>query len=180
MVQAFKCEVNMSYSYTSTETATFTLTHAKYLSAKVTTDLKRMQRFYGFPSDLKIDQFESELTQLLKHGYLEKVYYGFKRNEDWIEPTLMYTASELNITTNDDPGKIRPGKNISDAVFYSFLEYSSTWNLLSDEERYSFDNNLPFQRGTAKTPGINGYLDDDRTYSSGGRALSRSSVRSYT
>ena len=37
----------MSYSFTATETKTFTLTHARHLAAKVTADLKRLQRLYG-------------------------------------------------------------------------------------------------------------------------------------
>ena len=169
----------MSYSYTTTETKTFTITHAKHIAAKVATDLKRMQRFYGRPDNLAIDNFESEVIELLKHGYLKKVSYGFQKNEKWIEPTLIYEANELNITANDDPGKVRPGKNIEGAVFCSFLEYSNTWYSLSEKEKEEFDESLPMQRGTGKTPGISGYLDNDRTYSSGGRALSRSSVRSY-
>lgn len=169
----------MSYSYTATETNTFTITHAKHIAAKVATDLKRLQRFYGKPYDSSINDYESEVIELLKHGYLEKVSYGFKRNGDWIEPTLMYTASELDHAANDDPGKIRPGKDISGATFYSFLEYSSAWLALSDEEKTAFKGGLAVQRGTASTPGINGYLESDQTYSSGGRTLSRSSVRSY-
>ena len=35
----------MTYSYT--QTTTFTITHVRHLVAKVSTDLKRMQRFYG-------------------------------------------------------------------------------------------------------------------------------------
>ena len=37
-------------SYTITETTTFTVTHARHMAAKVSADLKRMQRFYGYPS----------------------------------------------------------------------------------------------------------------------------------
>lgn len=172
----------MSYSSTQTvtKTSTFTSTHASYIAAKVATDLKRMQRFYGKPYDEAIYNFEAEVILLLKHGYLKKVFYGFKRNGLWIEPTLIYTSSELSAAANDDPGKIRPGQDITNAVFYSFLEYSDTWFNLSDKERESFEKNLPIQRGVGSIPGINGYLDNDRTYSSGGRALSRSSVRSFS
>ena len=35
----------MSYSLSYTESLTFTVTHARHMSAKVATDLKRMQRF---------------------------------------------------------------------------------------------------------------------------------------
>ena len=78
----------MSYSFTATETKTFTLTHAKHLAAKVTADLKRLQRLYGDVSDERIAQFEGEAAELLRQGYLGTVTYGFKRDGSWIEPTL--------------------------------------------------------------------------------------------
>lgn len=169
----------MSYSYSSTESTSFTVTHAKHIAAKVATDLKRMQRFYGSPSDSRINDYESEITELLKHGYIEKVSYGFQKGEEWIEPTLIYTAKELGYSANDDPGKIRPGKDISGAYFRSFLEHSSAWYALSEREKSNFKRYLSCQRSAGTTPAICGYLEDDRTYSSGGKALTRSSVRSY-
>lgn len=171
----------MSYSFTSSDSITFTLTHAKHLGAKVATDLKRMQRFYGYPSDSSIADYETEIIEFLKNGYLGTVTYGFKRGDNWIEPTLRYSARELNgIDANDDdPGKVRPGADISGASFYSYLTYSSKWYQQSESERNSFKNGLPFKRGGANEPGISGYLASDRTYSSGGRALDRSTVKSF-
>ena len=75
----------MSYSYSSSESQSFTITHAKKIAAKVATDLKRMQRFYNEPSDSRIEEYEEEITQFLKAGYLDKVSYGFKKNGNWIE-----------------------------------------------------------------------------------------------
>ena len=68
----------MSYSYTLTETTAFTRTHAIHIAAKIATDLKRMQRLYGFPSDSEIHRYELEAVELLKEGYLGTVTYGFK------------------------------------------------------------------------------------------------------
>lgn len=171
----------MSTTFTLSETTTFTLTHARHMAAKVATDLKRLQRFYGSPSDLDINQYETEVIELLKAGYLRKVAYGFMRNGNWIEPTLQYTARDLSgVSANDDdPGRIRPGMDVSNATFYSFLTYNSAWNNLSQAEREAFENHLPFKRGGASEPGVTGYLNSDRTYSSGGRALDRASVRSF-
>lgn len=171
----------MSSSYTISDTATFTVTHAKHMAAKVATDLKRLQRLYGFPSDADISTYEDEIIELLKGGYLGTVTYGFRRNDKWIEPALKYTARELSGASSDDndPGKIRPGADISEASFYSYLTYSSAWYNLTDSEREVVRGRLPFRRGGAPEPGINGYLSNDRTYSSGGRALERSSVRSF-
>lgn len=167
--------------YTYSETTTFTATHAKHIAAKVATDLKRMQRFYGSPSDNDITSYEAEVIELLKDGYLKTVTYGFRRNGSWIEPTLQYSARDLagTSTDDDDPGRIRPGANISGASFYSYLTYSKAWFNLSDAEKDAFKKRLPFQRSNAPEPGTSGYLSNDRTYSSGGRALDRASLRSY-
>lgn len=170
----------MTYSYTYSETRTFTITHAKHIAAKVSTDLKRLQRFYGKPSDIAIADYESEIIALLKSGYLETVTYGFRQNGNWIEPTLIYTARELaDGITNDDPGRIRPGAKIDGASFYSYLTHSTAWHNLSQSEKDKFEMDLPFQRNGAPEPALLGYLSEDRTYSAGGRALYRASLRSY-
>lgn len=172
----------MSYSYTLSESTTFTLTHARHMAAKVATDLKRIQRFYDLPTDAHIAEYEAEATEFLKSGYLGTVTYGFRRNGSWIEPTLRYTARDLDgaSASDDDPGRIRPGADVSGATFYSYLTYSTAWDRLSEAERAAFRHGLPFQRSGAAAPSVVGYFASDRVYSSGGRALDRSSVRSLS
>ncbi len=171
----------MTQSFTLTATQTFTITHAKHMAAKVATDLKRMQRFYGEPRNSQIDKYEAEIIELLKFGCVGTVFYGFRRNGNWIEPTLKYTARELagGAANDDDPGKVGPGANIEGAFFYSFLTYSDVWSRMSPSDRVAIKDRLPFQREDAAEPGISGYLSNDLIYSSGGRALYRASVRSY-
>jgi len=169
----------MSYSYT--ETSTFTVTHARHMAAKVATDLKRLQRFYGNPSDERIAQFEAEVTELIKAGHLGTVTYGFQRNGSWIEPTLRYTARDLAGTTANDgnPGRIQPSADITGAVFKSYLTYSAAWHQLTPAQQTAFEAALPFTRNGAPEPGITGHLANDRTDPSGGRAIDRSCVRSF-
>lgn len=171
----------MSSSYTITESTTFTVTHARHMAAKVATDLKRMQRFYGSPSDADIAEYEAEVTEFLKEGYLGTVTYGFRRDGNWIEPTLRYTARDLagSPGNDDDPGRIRASANVVGAFFYSYLTYSSAWHHLQEPDKEAFHKRLPFRRGGAPEPGVSGYLAGDRTYSSGGRAIDRASVRSF-
>jgi hypothetical protein len=171
----------MSYSYTDAETRSFTVTHARHLAAKVATDLKRMQRFYGSPDDARIARYEAEITELLKDGYLGTITYGFKLGDKWIKPTLRYTARDLAglAANDDDPGRVQPGANIEGATFSSYLTHSAAWDRLSEQEKGKFEERLPFKRGGAAEPGVDGYFSDDRTYSSGGRALNRASVRSF-
>lgn len=166
-------------SHSVTDTATFTRTHAVHIAAKVATDLKRMQRFYGEPSDEWIRKFEAEVIELLKGGYMDTVTYGFERNDCWIEPTLAYTARDLSgvATGDDDPGRIRPGSSIDGASFSSYLTHNSAWRKLSPEQREEFARRLPFQRSVGSAPGVNGRWDKDLTYSAGDRALDRTTLR---
>lgn len=163
-------------SYSVSTSDTFSLTHAKHMAAKVATDLKRMQRLYGKPSDTQIADYEAECIALLKAGYFGEMTYGFRRNGDWIEPTLRYRARDLAgaSAADDDPGRVPPGADISGASFYSYHVYGPGWDAATQSERDSF----PHPRVGAPTPGVNGYMIDDNTYSAGGKALGRSSVRS--
>ena len=171
----------MSYSTTATESRTFTVTHARHLAAKVAADLKRLQRLYGHITDQRIEEFEGEVTELLRQGYLGTVTYGFQRNDKWIEPTLRYTAADLaGSGTDDDPGRVPPGKDISGAKFHSYLTYSPAWHALTSDERAAVRRQLPLQRVSGAESAVsNGYFADDKTYFSGGRSLGRASVRSY-
>ncbi len=166
-------------SYTYNETQAFTVTHAKYVAAKAATDLKRMQRFYGYPNDTDIVRYETEMIELLRNGYLGTVTYGFIKQGKWIEPTIIYNARELSAGIDDDPGRVPVGINIDGAHFYSYLTYSNKWDKLSWEEKDKFKKGLPFYRGGADEPTINGYLSQDKTYASGGKSLNRSIVKSY-
>ena len=171
----------MTTSFTSTDSVSFTFTHARHIAAKVATDLKRVQRFYGAPSDLSIADYEAELIALMKGNYLSTVTYGFRRDGAWIVPTMRYTAQDLSgaAANDDDPGRIRPGADITDASFYSYLPYSAAWDRLTDTERAALERILPFRRNGAPEPGVKGYFSPDLVYSAGGRALNRNSVRSW-
>lgn len=168
-------------SYSITASTTFTVTHARHMAAKVAADLKRMQRFYGCPSDTDIVNYESEIIELLKAGYLGTLTVGFKRNNQWIEPTLRYTARDLvgMAANDDDPGRVLPECDVSGASFYNYLTYSAAWEALPESEKEEFKRRMPLYRTNATQPTVNGYLVDDKTYSAGGRALSRASVRTY-
>lgn len=168
-------------SYTITESATFTVTHARHMAAKVSADLKRMQRFYGHPSDSDIVSYESEAIELLKAGYFGTLTVGFLRGGQWIEPTLRYTARDLaGMAANDeDPGRVLPGRDISGATFHNYMTYSTAWDVLTESQKDDFKRRMPFYRTGMAQPTVNGYLVDDKTYSAGGRALTRASVRAY-
>ena len=170
----------MSDSFTISESKTFTITHAKKIASKVKTDLDRIRRYYGSPSTVWIKEYEVELIELLINGYLDVVVYGFKRDGSWIPPTLEYASDELYYGYyDDDPGRIKPGHDVSNANFTSYLKYSTALDKLTASERDRFKKGLPFYRNGANEPSANGYFERDKTYSAGGRALNRSILRPY-
>lgn len=164
-----------SYTYQYT----FTLTNAKYLAAKVATDLKRIQRFYGEPSDYRIQYYEEELIALLKEGYLDTITYGFKKNGYWIKPTIRYKSTDFlgSNGLDDDPGRIPANHDVTGATFCSLLEKNSKWDALTLTQQKAFEDSLSINRSYGSTPGVDGYFGSDLSYSSGGQSLNRSSLK---
>lgn len=165
-------------TYTTTQTETFTIVHAKYLASKVATDLKKFQRFYtDGPTDAWIDQYERELAVFLKYKAVKWVVYGFKRGDKWTEASVRYTMlADGTLANDDDPGKIRPGLDVSGAKFSSFMSYD--YSALTDQQRKTLEGELPFQRGDGSVPELEvGYWADDLNYGAGGRGLGRATVR---
>ena len=169
----------MTYTTTHTETSTFTHTHAVHIAAKVATDLKRMQRFYGMPSDSDIADYKNEVIELMKTDCLGTVIYGFRRNKNWVEPTLRYTAQDLTVSASNDndPGRVRPGAIVDGASFGSYLTYSENWHRLNGQQKNAILDLLPIKRTSAPAPGSSGNWVNDLNYSAGGRALHRSSLK---
>lgn len=169
----------MSSSSTVTESGTFTVTHAKRIASKVAADLLRLQRFYINPTTAWIDAYEAELVELLAHDVLNDVVYGFQRNGKWTEAALKYVALPGGeLTTDDDPGKIRANLDITGAHFTSFLTYNAKWHAMSATQQAAIRAGCTFQRGTATAPPLEvGNWVADRNYSAGGRGLGRNSVQ---
>lgn len=167
----------MSNSYTYSETENFTVTHARHIAAKVSTDLLRFTRFYRNPTIEQINDYETELTALLKGGYLDKVIYGFYRDGKWIEALMYHALPDGTLIGDDDPGKIRPGTDVPGESFTSHLWKNDNWRKLSKQEQDTFYATLPIKRSScAEMPLESGYWSSDLNYSAGGRGLSRSTI----
>ncbi|HEY4502096.1 MAG TPA: hypothetical protein VJJ20_03470 [Candidatus Paceibacterota bacterium] len=166
-------------AYTTTDTESFTLNHARQIASRVAADLLRFQDFYGAPSTGRIDEYEAELVELLKHDVVEEVIYGFKRNGNWTLAAIKYNPLAGGVLpASDDPGKIKPNLDITGAHFGSFLSYRPKWYLMSPLERARIRSVCPIERGDAVLPGLEqGSWAIDRFYGAGGRGLQRSSVR---
>lgn len=169
----------MSYTFVQTSTTTFTITHARQIASKIGADLKRMQEFYGAPSDEKIANYETEIAVLLKHDVLENITYGFRRDKQWTSAALRYEAkSGAILGAGDDPGRIPRNVDISGASFYSFLSKNKRWVALSDTEKNAIEKELPISREDGSEPKIEGggNWTADRNYVAADRGVARSKI----
>lgn len=161
-------------TYSSTTTSTFTRTHAKYLASKAAADLRQMQRFYGRPSDSEISDYIVEMVTLLAGGYLHSVEYGFKKGRNWVVALRYVVRTDGSIATDDRPGRVTVGADVSRANWYSYLRYSRKWLNLSEDEQQNIESELPVSRTPAPEPQTgNGYWTDDKRYSKAAVTLSR-------
>ena len=166
-------------TYTFTQTSTFTRTSARYIASKVVTDLRRMNFYYGKPTEEQIDKFYAELVELLVLGYVESVEYGFKQEGKWIV-SLFYEVRSDGSLTDNRAGGVHARANITGATWFSFLTYNGKWFLLSENERAPIEAGLPIRRSTGQAPQHgNGYWVTDRMYSADGVGVQRRTFRPY-
>src|SRR4051812_17930446 len=92
---------------TGTLTASFTLTEARYVAAKIGADLRMINGIYGRPALADIDDFVEEAAMLLRDGYLGTVSYGFRETSTnlW-KFRLRYTATTGGHLLDSRPGNL--------------------------------------------------------------------------
>lgn len=166
---------------TFTTSSTFTRSNARELSSKVASDLGYFQILYDKPTDAEIADYDTELTELLAGGYVERVTYGFKRDDTWVAALRYEVKLDGSIQTDDLAGRIRSimGKNVAGAAFTSSLLHSPKWNLLTEAQQAAIESSLPIKRVTRPEPSTGGaYWAVDRSYSSGSGGVNRSTLKS--
>ena len=165
---------------TYTRTQTGTITHARYVAAKIAADLSRLRRLVGTntPTDENIRKFEKEAIMLLRDEYLDEVTYGFQKNDIWvlaIKYKAQYGRDGSCVIKDDSPGGIRPDTQVVGSYFTSFLTYSNKWWGLSDEKQRVYKKTLPIERvGGTEPDGDWGEYDKD--YASGNIGVKRKKI----
>jgi len=169
--------VTVTSSYTLSESGTYSESSAKYVSSKIATDLRQVQRYYGRPTNTEIDDYALEAALLSYRGFVDKVIYGFKRNGAWVL-ALEYTSVNGTLVADDRAGGIYRDAEVAGLPFTSFLHYNTSWSRFGGVERDAFIKVLPFTRTTAPAPGYTGgYHVSDRSYSANGSGFTRSTYR---
>lgn len=165
----------MSFTYTET----FTLAHAKELSAKVVADLYQCSLLYDRPAAVGIASYRDELTVLLSRGFVEAYEFGFTENGRRLL-TWQYsvTTSGALAGGSSASGGLYSKGSVARAGYFNFLTFSRKWFDLTADEQTKIEQMLPFVR----TPGVlpvdgNGYWTTERTYAAGGVIVQRRNYR---
>jgi hypothetical protein len=139
---------------TATRAATFTITDARYVGAKIGADLRLLNVLYGRPTVASIDNYVEEAALLLRDGYLDTVDYGFRdaAANSW-KLRLRYAAVRGGYLLNDPPGRLPTEAAVAGYPFYSYLTYSSAFNALTPAGQGRVREALPFPRAGANEPG---------------------------
>lgn len=167
-------------SSTFTVTNVFTITNAEYLSSKVAADMHICSRYYGEPCEAAVRNYSDELSVLLNGEYVSKYEFGFKLNGNRVVCWCYSVSPCGGIECDDSAGKVYYGKLPEGAVYYNYLWRSQKWWDLSVPEREAVEVTLPVQRTSGSPPGDgNGYWASDKSYSSGGVCLGRTTFRPY-
>ena len=137
---------------TRTVSESFTLTHAKHLASKVTSDMWRCRQLYGRPSESDINNYGTELALLLRDGYVSAYEFGFdidnKRVLSW-----RYTVENGDLSAADErPGAIVSGVDVSAASIFNQLTRSTAWSKLLQADREKIEADLPIKRVTKDGP----------------------------
>lgn len=138
---------------TATKTATFTITDARYVGAKIGADLRLLNSLYGCPSLVTIGNFTEEAALLLRDGYLATVDYGFwdATANSW-KLRLRYTATTGGYLLNDRPGKLPTRAAVTGYPFLSYLTYSASFHALTAAQQDVVRDALPVRREGADEP----------------------------
>lgn len=164
-----------------TRSASFTLTEARYVGAKVGADLRMLHNLYGKPALSTIDAYVEEIALLLRDGYLKTVDFGFRQSSlnAWTF-RLRYTATTGGHLLDNRPGSLPTNAAVAGLPFYSFLDYSWKFHNLSSSEQDKITKALPITRGTADEPtAANGTFTSGHGYARNGAGVSRDVYTAY-
>ncbi|GLZ29371.1 hypothetical protein Lesp02_15610 [Lentzea sp. NBRC 105346] len=140
---------------TRTASASFTITEARYVGAKIGADLRMINSLYGRPALTDIDDYTEEVALLLRDGYLGTVDYGFKDTtaNAW-KLRLRYTATTGGQLLDSRPGNLPATQSVASYGWSSYLTYSLKFLLLTSAQQATVKERLPIARVGMAEPTI--------------------------
>lgn len=160
---------------TRTASASFTITEARYVGAKVGADLRMINSLYGRPALTDIDDYTEEVALLLRDGYLGTVDYGFQdMSANAWRFRLRYTATTGGQLLDTRPGSLPATASVAGYSWSSYLTYSPKFQLLTSAQQATVKDQLPITRvGAAEPTTSAGSIRSGHGYSRNGVGVNR-------
>jgi hypothetical protein len=163
---------------TFTTSSTFTRTHAKHLAAKVIADLYQCSMLYDRPDEDDVEDYETELIEMLANEYVYSYEFGFKINGKRLLSWHYTVGPDGGLHGDADAGGIYARATVAHASYFNFMTYSDKWSKLTATQQASFKKGLPIDRTPGSSPiDGNGYWQVDHAYSAGGVRVQRKTFR---
>lgn len=168
-------------TFTHSTSATFTVTHAKHLASKIAADLNACARLHGKPSLSVVENYNAELVELLRYGYLSRYEFGFQKDDKRVLSWSYEVTSNGNIETDERAGKMSAYVDLGGTSFFNYAWYSSKYKALTFDQQSTFKSSHPVDRTSGDPPvdGLGSWSGTEKNYSAGGTGVSRRSFRSY-
>ncbi len=163
----------------ATRSASFTITDARYVAAKIGADLRLLNSLYGQPALSAIPNYVEEVALLLRDGYLGTVDFGFKSGDVW-KLRLRYTATIGGHLVDSWPGSLPTSAALAGLSFYSYLIYSTAFWQLTTAQRDAVKAALPIRRSDGVEPSVQaGSWASGHGYSRNGAGVARDVYSAY-
>jgi hypothetical protein len=136
--------------------------------------------FYGRPDAKDIEDYQSELIEMLANQYVYSYEFGFKTNEKRLLTWHYTVGADGGLHSDADAGAIYPKATVAQASYFNFMTYSSRWAGLTAAQQEAFKDGLSIS--FRRTPGSgpvdgDGYWQTDHGYTAGGVRVERKTFR---
>lgn len=166
---------------TYTYAETFTRTHARHLSGRVTGDLRQSHMIYRSPSEAMLEPYRIELEEMLVGGYLREYQFGFQRGGVTVWALRYVVEPGGLLSTSSVAGGVPARIDVTGAQFFNFMTYSDAWFALTDAQRSAVQAKSGIVRTTGSLPGSgSGYWATDRSYTAGGLTVQRTVFKEFS
>jgi hypothetical protein len=148
------------------------------LAAKVITDLYQCSMFYDRPDEDDIEDYETELIEMLANERVYTYEFGFKTNGKRLLTWRYTVGADGGLHGDANAGNIYGKATVAQASYFNFMTYSDKWAKLTSTQQANSKAGLPIQRTPGSSPvDGEGYWQVDHGHSAGGVRVQRKTFR---
>ena len=83
--------------------------------------------FYDRPTEDAIDDYETELIEMLANGYVATYEFGFKKNDKRVLTWRYTVGADGGLHGDANAGALYAKAAVADATYFNFMTHSAEW-----------------------------------------------------